>query len=90
MSTHRTVEVFSAGCPLCEETLQLVHRISCPSCSVTVHNMKDPEGRERARTLGVRSVPSVVVNGQLAACCAVGGVDEPGLRAAGVGQILSH
>ena len=35
---------------------------------------------------GVRSVPAVAINGQLAGCCAGRGVDEASLRAAGLGQ----
>ena len=36
MATKRTIEIFSAGCPACEETVTLVNRIACPSCDVTV------------------------------------------------------
>jgi hypothetical protein len=36
----------------------------------------------RARQHGIRSVPSVVVDGHLAACCAGRGVDEAILRSA--------
>ena len=32
MSIKRKIEVFSAGCPACEETIKLVNRIACPSC----------------------------------------------------------
>lgn len=88
MANKRTVEIFTAGCPLCEETVNLVKRIACPSCSVTVHSMQDPETRERAKELRIHAIPAVVVNNRLAACCAEGGVDEAGLRAEGVGQPL--
>ena len=42
----------------------------------------------RAKSLGVRSVPAVVINGQLADCCIGRGPDEATLRAAGLGQPL--
>jgi len=32
MAEKRKIEVFSAGCAACEETIQLVNRIACPSC----------------------------------------------------------
>ena len=88
MATKRTVEIFSAGCPACEETVRLVNRVACPSCEVTVLDMHNPEVTRRAKSLGVRSVPAVVIHGQLADCCAGRGVDESTLRAAGLGQPL--
>jgi glutaredoxin 3 len=36
MNAKRTIEVFSAGCPACEDTMALVNRVACPSCEVTV------------------------------------------------------
>ena len=86
MSAKRKIEVFSAGCPVCEEIIQLVHRIACPSCEVSVLDMKDPDVAGRARGLGIRSVPAVVIDGQIAVCCAGRGPDEATLRAAGLGQ----
>lgn len=84
----RQIEVFSAGCPLCDETVQMVKRITCPSCEVKVHDMRQPESAARARQLGVQSVPAVAVNGALAGCCTGRGVDEATLRAAGIGCAL--
>jgi glutaredoxin 3 len=88
MNSTRVIEIFSAGCPACEETVTLVNRIACPSCEVTVLDMHDPEVARRAKSLGIRSVPAVVMNGTLADCCAGRGVDEATLRAAGLGQPL--
>lgn len=83
--SNRTVEIFSAGCPACEDTIKLVNSIACPSCEISVLNMKDAAVAERAKQLGITQVPAVVVNGKLADCCAGTGPDEAGLRAAGVG-----
>ena len=84
----RKVEIFSAGCSVCDETVELVKRISCPSCDVLVLNMNDQKVAQRARSLGIRSVPAVVVDGKLASCCAGCGPNESELRAAGIGQPL--
>jgi glutaredoxin 3 len=84
----RKIEIFSAGCPACEETIQLVNRIACPSCEISVLDMRDSTVANRAHRLGIRSVPAVVIDGQLAECCAGSGPDEAGLRAAGVGSPL--
>ena len=89
MTTKRQIEVFSAGCSVCQETVDLVNQIACPSCEITVLDMRDQAVAQRARTLGVMSVPAVAIDGQLADCCTGRGVDEDTLRRAGVGQPLS-
>ena len=89
MATTRTVEIFSAGCPACEETIQLVNRVGCPSCDVSVLDMRSAEVAARAKKLGIRSVPAVLIDGELADCCAGRGPDEATLRAAGLGQPLA-
>ncbi len=86
MATKRTIEIFSAGCPACEETVTLVKQVACPSCEVTILDMRHPDVARQAKSLGVRSVPAVVINGTLADCCAGRGPDEATLRAAGLGQ----
>ena len=86
MATKRQVEVFSAGCPVCEETIDLVNSIACSSCEVTVLNMNDKDVARRAKKVGVRSVPAAVIDGKLADCCAGRGPDEATLRAAGLGE----
>ena len=88
MAAKRTIEVFSAGCPACEETIRLVHRIACASCEVTVLDMRKPEVANRAKNIGIRSVPAVVIDGKLADCCAGRGPNEATLRSAGIGQSL--
>ncbi len=89
MNAKRRVEVFSAGCSACDETVALVERIACPSCEVTVHDMKDAAVAARAKTLGIRSVPAVLIDGKLADCCAGRGPDAATLRTAGLGQPIT-
>jgi glutaredoxin len=88
MATKRKVEVFSAGCAACEDTVAMVERAACAACEIVVHDMNDINVAKRAKALGVRSVPSVVIDGQLAGCCAGRGVDEATLRLAGLGRPL--
>jgi glutaredoxin 3 len=88
MAAKRRVEVFSAGCPACEEAIQLVQRIACPSCEVTVLDMNDIRVAKRAKELGVRAVPAVAIEGQLAECCSGSGIDEQVLKIAGIGRPL--
>jgi glutaredoxin len=82
MSTKRKIEVFSAGCATCKETVELVKRLACSTHELLVHDMNKSEIASRAKTLGIRSVPAVVVDGKLASCCAERGPEEHALRAA--------
>lgn len=86
MNETRHIEIFSAGCPVCEETIALVNRLACPGCRISVLDMHDKDVARRAADLGVRSVPAVAVDGTLAECCSGRGVSEAALRAAGVGE----
>ena len=85
MPTTRKIEVFSAGCAACEDTITLINRIACPSCEVEILDMHQSEVARKAKRYGIRSVPAVVVDGKLADCCAGRGPDEVALRAAGIG-----
>ena len=87
MTTKRKVEVFSAGCPACVETIELVNRVACPSCEVSILDMNQPAVAQRAKELGIRSVPAVVMDDKLADYCAGRGPEEAALRAAGLGQL---
>jgi hypothetical protein len=50
--------------------------------------MRQPEVAERAKRLGVRSVPAVAISGELAGCCSGRGPNLDTLRAAGLGVPL--
>ena len=88
MDTKRKVEIFSAGCAMCADAIELVKRAACPSCEVIVHDMKDIHVAARAKSLGIRSLPAVIINGEAATCCSGRGIDEAALRLAGLGRAL--
>lgn len=85
-SSKRIVEIFSAGCSICEETISLVKSIACESAHIVVHDMRKASVAQRALQLGVRSLPAVAIDGKLADCCAGRGPGEATLRAAGLGE----
>lgn len=85
----RTIEIFSAGCPLCESVIARVRREASPSCNVTVIDIHTPAGRKRAQALEVVVVPAVAIDGRLADCCGNRGVDIDALRAAGLGRPIA-
>ena len=84
----RKVEIFSAGCSLCQETIDLVNELACSSCEIIIHDMQDKEVLVRAKELGVNSVPAVVINDVLADCYQGRGVDAEMLKAGGIGTLL--
>lgn len=86
MTTKRKIEVFSAGCCLCDETVELVNNMACPSCEVEILDMTKPEVAKRAKGLGVSRVPAVAIDGQLVSCCAGTGPNRDDLAKAGLGQ----
>lgn len=89
MTDKRKVEIFSAGCPVCEETIDLVNSLACSSCEIIVHDMHSQDGSARATLLGVKSLPAVAVNDELIACCKDRGVSAAVLKASGIGQALT-
>lgn len=88
MATKRKIEVFSAGCGACDDAIEIVKRAACPSCEVIVLDMNDIAVALRAKALGIRTVPAVVIDGEPADCCTDKAIDEQVLRAAGLGQAL--
>ena len=67
---RRKIEIFTAGCATCNETVELVKRIARSSHDIEIHDMHQAHIAVRAKQHGVRSLPSVVIDGKLAGCCA--------------------
>lgn len=90
----RQIEVFTAGCPVCEPAVRLVQELACPDCQVTIHDLHrmgeaftgEAGPGERAAGYGVKTLPAVVVEGQLVSCCENSGPTRDRLTAAGIGQ----
>lgn len=87
----RLVEVFTAGCPLCDETVKLVKELACQNCEVQIYDLREGcatnECREKATQYSIHRVPTVVVDGKLADCCQnQQPVSRKALVAAGIGQ----
>ena len=84
-SERRKIEIFTAGCSTCHETVDLVRRIAGANHDIEIHDMHQAHVAARAKQHGIRSLPSVVVDGQLAGCCAGRGPEEATLRQAIIG-----
>lgn len=87
----RLVEVFTAGCPICDPTVKMVKDLACGNCDVVVYDLNQGcetnECRNKASAYGIVRLPAVAVNGKLVDCCAnQQPVNREALIAAGVGQ----
>ncbi len=89
MAEKRKIEIFSAGCPACDETIQIVNDLACPSCDIQVLDMHQEDVAQKAKDYGIGRVPAVVIDGKLADCCSSGGVNAETLKANGLGVPLS-
>lgn len=85
MTNNRKVEIFSAGCRACEKVVAMVNDLVCDSCEVTVLDMNQSKVFEKAKILGIQSVPAVAIDGQLAKYCRQK-INKETLKAAGLGQ----
>ena len=70
------IEVFSAGCKVCTDAIEVVHRLAGSEHEVVEHDMHQPEIASRAAQHNVRSLPAVMIDGKLADCCSGRGVEE--------------
>ncbi len=63
---NRRIEVFTAGCPLCDDTLALVREsVSSCGCEVIERRCTDTDRCAEALQRGVRAMPTVVVDGEI-------------------------
>lgn len=61
----RTIEVFTADCPLCKETLQLVRQEACSECKIVERRCSGSECCPPAKDYGIKAVPTIVVDGKI-------------------------
>lgn len=61
------IEVFTADCPLCRDTLRAVKEATkeC-GCEVAEHRCEGTECCEPAKKYGIKAVPSIAVDGKIA------------------------
>lgn len=76
------IEVFSAGCSACKDTITMVKKLAGSDADVHVHDMHQQDVAKHAQQQGIRSLPAVMVDGKLAGCCSGRGPDEDILRQA--------
>ncbi len=88
MNTQRKIEVYSAGCSICNDVVDKVREAARKSCDIVIRDMMLPEVQRDAAGLGILSLPAIVIDGTLANCCSGRGVDLDVLRQAGLGHAM--
>lgn len=85
--TKRQIEVFTADCPLCDETVSKVQELACSDCEVSIYDLRSGQNQStylaKAEQYGVQAVPAIAVNGTLVL---TGKPTSEQLIAIGVGQ----
>lgn len=65
--SKRKIEVFSAGCPVCQDTMKLIREaVGQCGCQVIERRCEGEECCAPAKSYGVRAMPTVVVDGNIA------------------------
>jgi glutaredoxin 3 len=76
MARRRKIEVFTAGCPICTEAVELVKFLAGAAHDIEIRDTHDPTVAVAAVGYGIRRLPAIVIDGQLADRCAGCGPDE--------------
>jgi len=88
--SKRQIEIFTAGCPVCEPVVQLVEDTVCENCEITIHNVKEQcESKiclTKMKEYGVKRLPAVAVDGKLLGCCENMEITKNNLLNAGIGS----
>ena len=80
MRTNK-VEIFTAGCPLCDETVKEIKDIVSEN-ELIIYNLNKATDLNKAKEYEINKVPAVVVNGKLLNCCKNNKVDKKELTEA--------
>ena len=80
------IEVFTAGCKFCSSVESQVREVVTDQHEVVVYNLGVSDTyndySKKAETYGIKSLPAVVVEGNLLSCCKQDGFRKEQLAAA--------
>ncbi len=64
------IEIFTSGCYLCRETVEIVEKAKCADCKMTEYNLSERCETEiclaKAKKYGIKATPTIVVDGKIA------------------------
>ncbi len=89
----RRIEVFTAGCPVCNPVVDLVKSLAIEDDNeVTIYDLvKQCETKEcisKVEEYGIKRLPAVAIDGQLLGCCKNNGITKEDLINAGITEKL--
>lgn len=58
------IELFVSGCYLCNTTEEMIREVMGPKCTLKIYNLAKREGKQEVEKYKVRTVPTIVGNGQ--------------------------
>ncbi|MEQ9290352.1 MAG: thioredoxin family protein [Cyclobacteriaceae bacterium] len=89
----RTVEIFTAGCPVCDPVVKMVKELACEECKITIYDLvkqcEDKTCLGKLSQYQIKRVPAVAVDGKLLECCQNPELTRDSLVEAGIGQPLN-
>ena len=67
----KQIEIFTAGCPICEPVVQLVKDTASDNNKIIIHNlsMKTPNAIIGIKKYKIKHLPAIVIDGTLLSCC---------------------
>ncbi len=89
----RRIEVFTAGCPVCNPVVDLVTSLANEQYNeVIIYDLvKQCETKEcvsKVAEYGIKRLPAIAVDGQLLSCCKNNGITKEDLINAGITEKL--
>lgn len=88
--TKRKIELFTAGCAVCEPVVEMAKAMACSSREVIIYNIAQlcdkKEYLEKVRVYGIKALPAIAVDGKLLSCCKNKGISVDELKDARIGQ----
>ena len=88
--SKQQIEIFTAGCPVCEPVVALVKKTACENCEITIHNLSEQsenkDGITKMKEYGVKKLPAIAVNRKLIDCCKNIEITKDNLVNAGIGS----
>jgi hypothetical protein len=82
----KQVEIFTAGCPVCEPVVELVKDTASSNCEITIYNLSEISNHSVYKKYNIKRLPAIAVNGKLLECCKKIEITKEDLISAGIGM----